>query len=60
MCEARRFSSMSVARVMWTYMADVNSVLGENSKVPSSSTISAEASFNDKCIKETLNVNKVC
>ena len=38
----------------------MNSVLGENSKDPSSSTISTEVSFNDNSNEETLNINKVC
>ena len=66
--------SVSVARVMWTYLpnvqgwcelippngqGDVNSALRENSKEPSSSTVSAETSFDDDSNKEALNVNKV-
>ena len=35
------------------------SALGENWKEPSSSTASAEASFDDDSNKEALNVNKV-
>ena len=38
---------------------DVNSALRENSKEPSSSTVSAETSFDDDSNKEALNVNKV-
>ena len=45
---------------MWTYNNDVNSVSGENWKEPSSSTISAEASFNSDNNDETVNVNKTC
>ena len=43
---------------MWTYKGDVNSALGGNSKEPSSSTISAEASFDDDINKKVINVNK--
>ena len=39
--------------------SDVNSALRENSKEPSSSTVSAETSFDDDSNKEALNVNKV-
>ena len=49
---------MSMA--MSTHKGDLNSVLGENLKETSSSTVSIEASFNNNTIKETLNVNKVC
>ena len=52
--------SVSVARVMWTCKGVVNSALGENTKEPSSSTISTETWFNDDSNKETLYVNKVC
>ena len=38
-------------------MVDVNSVLGESSKKPSSITISTKASFDDDSNKEVLNVN---
>ena len=47
----------------WFYFSvkgDLNSALGENSKEPSSSTISTETLFNEDSNKETLNVNKVC
>ena len=40
--------------------SNVTPALGENSKEPSSSTISTEASFNDDSNEKTLNVNKVC
>ena len=53
-------ASVSVARVMWTYKDDANSASGENWNESSSSTISAEASFNDNSNEETLNVNKIC
>ena len=43
---------------MWTYTCDVISDLGQNSKELSSSTISAEASFDDNSYKE-VNVNKI-
>ena len=36
----------------------MNSALGENSKEPSSSTISTEASFNDDSNEKTLNIIK--
>ena len=49
---------MSVARVLWTCKADLNSGSGENWKEPSSSTISPEASFNGDSSEDTLNVNK--
>ena len=42
------------------HKVNLNSALGENSREPSSSTISTEASFNDKGNNETLNVNNVC
>ena len=47
----------------WFYFSvkgDLNSALGENSKEPSSSTISTGASFNDDSNEETLNINNVC
>ena len=51
-------ASVSIARVIWTYMCDVNSALRKNSKEPSSSLISAETSFGDyDSNKEALNVN---
>ena len=53
-------AAVSFVMVMWTYMGDVNSALGRNSKEPSSSTISREASFNGDNNEETLNINKVC
>ena len=40
--------------------SDVNSALGENSKEPSSSTVTTEASFDDDSNEETHNVFKVC
>ena len=46
-------SSVSVARVIWTYKGGVNSASGENSKEPSSSTTSTEASFNKNSKEET-------
>ena len=52
--------SISVDRVIWKYNGDVNSALGENSKEPSSSTVSTEASFNDDSNEKTLKVIKVC
>ena len=52
-------ASVSVARVMWTYKGDVNSALGGNSKEPSSSTVSAETSFDEDSNNETLNVYNV-
>ena len=45
-------------RIPPAYKGDVNSALGENSKEPSPSTVSAET-FNDDSNKEALNVNKV-
>ena len=45
---------------MWTYEGDLNSASGENWKEPSSSTISAEASFKGDSNEETLNVNRTC
>ena len=56
-CDAA--ASVSVARAMWTYTGDVISALGGNSKEPSSSTVSAETSFEDDNNKETLNLYKV-
>ena len=53
-------TSVSAARVMWTYKDDVNSAAGENLKRSSSSTISTEASCNGNSIEETLNLNKTC
>ena len=53
-------ASISVDRVIWKYNGDVNSALGENSKEPSSSTVSTEASFNDDSNEKTLKVIKVC
>ena len=52
-------ASMFVAMVMWKYKGVVNSTLGENSKESSSSTISAEASFDDDSNKKALNVYKI-
>ena len=52
-------ASVSVAKVMWTYKGDVNSALGGNSKEPSSSTVSAETSFDEDSNNETLNVYNV-
>ena len=52
-------ASVSVARVMETYMDDVKSALGENSKESFSSTVTTETSFaNDSNIK-ALDVYKV-
>ena len=45
-------------KVMWKYKSDVNSMLGKNSKEPSSSKILTDTSFNDDSNEETLNVNK--
>ena len=45
---------------MWSSKVDINLASGENWKEPSSSTISPEASVNDKSNEETLNVNKTC
>ena len=45
---------------MLTHKGNLNSALAENSKEPSSSAISTEASLNNDSNKETLNVNKVC
>ena len=45
---------------MWKYNGDANSVSGENWNEPSSSTISAEASFKSDDNEETVNVNKIC
>ena len=56
-CDAA--ASVYVTRAMWTYTGDVISALGGNSKEPSSSTVSAETSFEDDSNKETLNVYKV-
>ena len=53
LCEVRLFYFSVCCKV------DANSALGENSKEPSSSTISTEASFNDDNNEKTLNVNKV-
>ena len=47
-------SSVSAARVMWTYKGNVNSASGENWKEPSSLARSPEASFNDNSNEETL------
>ena len=55
--------SVSVARVMWTYPPNIKGwcelSFSKNSKDPSSSTVSAETSFDDDISKEALNVNKV-
>ena len=53
-------TSLSIAKVMWTYKCDANSASGENWKELSSSAISPEGSFNDNSNEETLNVNKTC
>ena len=53
-------AAVSFVMVMWTCMGDVNSASGRNSKEPSSSTLSREASFNGDNNEETLNINKVC
>ena len=58
MCEARWCCFSVLTRVMWTYKCDVISDLGQNSKELLSSTISAEASFDDNSYKE-VNVNKI-
>ena len=42
------------------YKGDVNSASKENWREPSSSTISAEVSFNGDSNEETRNVNKMC
>ena len=42
-----------------TYKGDVNSASGEKLKDPSSSTVSAETSFDYDISKEALNLNKV-
>ena len=44
----------SVSMVMWTDKDNLNSALRENSKEPSSSTITTEASFNEDRNKEIL------
>ena len=44
---------------MWTDQCDVNSGLRENSKEPSSSTISTEALLNDDSNEENFNINYV-
>ena len=41
------------------YKCDVNSALKKTSKEPSSSLMSADASFDDDSNKEALNVNKI-
>ena len=45
---------------MRKYNSDVNSALGKNSKEPSSSTVTTDASFDDDSNEETLNVFEVC
>ena len=50
---------MNISPLLPTYKGDVNSALGEKLKDPSSSTVSAETSFDDDISKEALNVNKV-
>ena len=53
-------ASVPIARVIWTYMCDVNSALRKNSKEPSSTLMWAETSFDDdNSNKEALNVNKI-
>ena len=54
-----------LCEVRWFYFSvcckvNVNPALGENSKEPSSWTISTEASFNDDSNEKTLNVNNIC
>ena len=44
---------------MWMYECDVNSALKKTSKEPSSSLMSADASFDDDSNKEALNINKI-
>ena len=41
------------------YECDVNSALKKTSKEPSSSLMSADASFDDDSNKEALNINKI-
>ena len=53
LCQVRSF----YFSVCWK--VDVNSALRENSKKPSASTISTEASFNNDSNEKTLNVNKI-
>ena len=54
-------ASVSFARVIWTYMCDVNSALRRNSKEPSLLLMSAETSFDDDdSNKGALSVNKTC
>ena len=50
---------VSIARVIRRYKGDVNSALRENSKEPSSSTVSAETSIDDDSDKVALNVYEV-
>ena len=45
---------VSIPRVMWTYMGDVNSALGENSKKSSSSTTSARAWFDENKVLSAM------
>ena len=47
-------ASVSVARVMWTCRCNLDSASGENWKDLSSSTISAEASFDGDSNEENL------
>ena len=54
-------ASVSFARVIWTYMCDVNSASRRNSKEPSLLLMSAETSFDDDdSNKGALSVNKTC
>ena len=53
-------ASVSIARVIWAYDVDGNSVSGENWKELSSLIISPEASLNGDDNEETLIVNKTC
>ena len=52
--------SVSVTRVKWTYEGGVNSTSGQSWEEPSSSTISAEASFNGDSKEGALNGSKTC
>ena len=47
-------ASVSIPRVMWTYMGDVNSALGENSKESSSSTTSARTWFDENKVLSAM------
>ena len=52
--------AVAVARVTWRHKGDVNSVLGENWKEPSSSTTSSEKPFKSDSNEDALNANKTC